>query len=64
MKERTAFDSWIAELNYEFAQVYASPDPVVPEHWRDDFEKGRTPHEAFDRIMMASAEAARRRRLS
>ncbi|MCC8957619.1 hypothetical protein H8B02_30565 [Bradyrhizobium sp. Pear77] len=58
-----AFQAWIRELRFEIGQVY-SQFPLVPEHWRGEFEKGCTPTEAFDRIMTAAAEASARERFS
>lgn len=50
-----AFDAWLDDLRVEAARVYRSFE-VVPEHWRDEFERGVTAGEAFWRIMDAVFE--------
>jgi hypothetical protein len=59
----TAFGQWIAELRFEAEQVYSCFE-VVREDWRPDYEAGRTPAEAFERIRTLVCEARKRRRLS
>ncbi|MCP1845542.1 hypothetical protein ACVIHI_008992 [Bradyrhizobium sp. USDA 4524] len=58
-----AFKEWLRQLRFEIEQVYSQFE-LHPEHCRDEFEKGRTPLEAFDRIMRAAAEASAKQRFS
>ena len=52
------FDAWIAELRDVAEEIYSN-FLLFPEDWRDQFDRGRSPHEAFDRIMrMYSAAVA------
>lgn len=50
-----SFNAWIDDLRAEAARFYRAFD-VVPEHWRDQYEKGITAADAFRRVLDAIFE--------
>lgn len=55
------FDSWIDQLETDVVQQEYGYEPgeftVYPEHWRDLFDAGLTPQQAFRRAIASQSSA-------